>query len=184
MTRLITILFLISSLGAVAQNDTSTYTGLLGSTNEINITDSISINKTDWIATRLDTNDVKKWFGRLLPSAPNNRLKNRAYYLAGKITSNTNFNLLVVLEEKKKTDSTNSRIVYLVTTKKDGTYISLLETIVISTKKKSIFSTASWLYKDYKIVQDYKITVHNKSYADLRKYKLNKAGRFILSANY
>ncbi|MEO7394929.1 MAG: hypothetical protein ABIU11_08270, partial [Chitinophagaceae bacterium] len=175
MNWLSTICFIFFSLTAVAQNDT-TYNGLLNSTKEINITDSISINKNQWLALRLDTNLVKKWFRQILPSTPNNRLKNRAYYLAGKITSNPIFNILVVLEEKRQTDSTNSRIVYLFTTKKDGTYISSLETIVIGNRKKSIFSTASWLYWDNRIVQDYKITLNQKIYADLRKYKLNKTG--------
>ena len=184
MKRLIFLFFYLSTVSAVAQNNTTEYADLLNSTHEIYITDSISINNNDWKIDRLDTNVVRKWFSQLLPSSSNNRLKNRAYYLAGKVTTNNNFDLLVVIEEKKKTDSTNSRIVYLFTVKKNGTYISFLETIIVGNRKKSIFSTSSWLYNDFKIIQDYKIKLKEKIYSDLRMYKLNKAGRFILSPNY
>ena len=184
MKRLIFLFFYLSTISAVAQNNTTEYSDILNSTNEIYIIDSISINNNNWIMNRLDTNIVRKWFSQLLPSSSNNRLKNRAYYLAGKITTNTNFDLLVIIEEKKKSDSTNSRIVYLFTVKKIGTYISLLETIITGKRKKSIFSTSSWIYNDFKILQDYKIKLKEKVYSDLRMYKLNKAGRFILSPNY
>ena len=134
---------------------------------------------------RLDSSTIKNWFPQLLPSSANNRLRNRSYYLAGKITSSSNFDLLIVLEEKKKADSTISQVVYLITNKKDGAYIASLEIpITGASKRKSSFSTSSWLYKDYKIVQDSKITVNQRSYADLKKYRINGSGRFILSPNY
>lgn len=167
----------------LAQED-STYEGLKNSVSEIKLTDSISINNTEWELNRLDSNAMRRWFAPILPSTPNNRLKNRDYFLAGKVTSSNNFDLLILIEEKKKDDTTKSQVAYLVTHKKDGTYIASLEIGLTGIKKKSSFVTSSWLYKDYKIVQDSKITVNQRSYADLKKYKISNSGRFILSANY
>ena len=183
MKLLAYLCFLFSPLAVVAQYDT-TYSDLINAANEVNLADSISINNTAWQLNPLDSSAIRRWFSQLLPSTANNRLKNRSYYLAGKITSGNNFDLLIVLEEKKKADSTVSQVVYLVTSKKDGTYIASLDIAVTGTRKKSSFTTSSWLYKDYKIVQDSKITVNQKSYADLKQYRINTAGRFILYPNY
>lgn len=175
--------FILCSLNVTAQTDTA-YSNLLNATSEVSLTDSVHINAFSWQPFALDSAIVKKWFSRILPSTNNNRLKNRNYFLAGKITSNTNFDLLLLLEEKKRADSTNVQIIHLISTKKDGTYIASLEVAVSGSRKKSIYSTSSWLYKDYQIIQDSKIIVNEQSYGDLTHYKINGGGRFILSPNY
>ena len=76
-----------------------------------------------------------------------------------------------------------AQVVYLVTTKKDGSYISSLEVAVSGVRKKSSYYTSSWLYKDYRIVKDSKMVVNQKSYDDLASYKISGAGRFILNSN-
>jgi hypothetical protein len=184
MRWLASICFFFSSLAVAAQSDTTSYTTLLNTANEVYLTDSISINNTPWQLNLLDTNTVKNWFPHLLPNTANNRLKNRNYYLAGKITTSNSFDLLIIVEEKKKADSSTSQIVYLITNKKDGTYIASLEIVVTGTRKKSNFITSSWLYKDYTVVQNSKIIINQRTIADLKQYKINTAGRFILSANY
>ena len=186
MRWLVSLFFLFSSLTATGQQDSASYTyrDLLNSTNEIFISDSISINNNQWHLNLMDTTVVKNWFPHLLPATLNNRLKNRNYYLAGKITTNNSFDLVIVLEEKKKADSSTSQVVYLITNKKDGTYIASLEIVVTGTRKKSNFITSSWLYKDYSVVQNSKIIINQHTIADLKLYRINTTGRFILSANY
>lgn len=168
---------------ATAQEDQS-YVNLLNSTAEIQLTDSLYIKAEERQLNPLDTVDVKKWFSPVTGMANNNRLKNRGYYLAGKITSNNNFDLLVLIENKKKADSANVKVAYIVSFHKDGKYIAFLEVAVSGNRKKSNYNTSSWLYKDFKIMRDSKITVNEKSLNDLAIYKINGTGRFILYPNY
>lgn len=108
------------------------------------------------------------------------KLKNRDFFIGGKITSHDNFNLHVLVEEKKKDDSTVLRVIYLVTTKKDGTYISSFKAGVAGTKKKSSYNTNSWLYKDLNILQDSRITTSTASMTDVAKYRITNTGRFMM----
>jgi len=89
-----------------------------------------------------------------------------------------------MVEEKKRSDSTNVQVTYLITSKKDGKYISSLEVAVTGAKKKSSYNTSSWLYKDFKIMKDSKMTINDKPINDLAVYKINNGGRFILYPNY
>jgi len=177
------LLILFSWLQSSAQTD-SDYTSLLNSTQEVNIADSVCLNADPIKPIKLDSTTVKKWFASVLPGVTTNRLKNRSYYLAGKITSNTDFDLLVLMEEKRKSDSSNVQVVYLVSTRKDGKYIASLEVAVAGVRKKSNYNTSSWLYNDYKIVLNSKFVLNEKPYDDITYYKINKGGRFILSPNY
>ena len=183
MKRLIFFCFFFSGLFAKSQDSTA-YTNLLHSVSELRLTDSLQINAGQTEEKLLDSNSVKKWFSRLLPSGSNNRLKNRSYCITGKITSHPNFDLLLVQEQKKKDDTASIQVVYLVSTKKDGTYISSLEVAVTGNRKRSFYNISSWLYKDYMIVQDNQIIVNEKSYGDMSYYKISGGGRFILSSNY
>jgi len=183
MKKLVFICLLLSTLDAAAQEN-PTYPELLNPSEEIMVTDSMVIDSTMDSRNLLDTLAVKKWFPNLLPATPNNRLKNRNYYLAGKMTANNNFDLLLVLEEKKKNDSTGAQVVYLVTRKKEGTFISSLEVAIAGTKKNSSYNTTSWLYKDNKIVLSSRMVINNKNYDDILTYKINRGGRFILAPKY
>ncbi|OSZ76960.1 hypothetical protein CAP36_11040 [Chitinophagaceae bacterium IBVUCB2] len=183
MKRLAFFCFLFAST-IVKGQDTITYSTLLQSVSELKFTDSLQINAGHSNYKQLDSSVVKKWFSRLLPSGSHNRLKNRSYSITGKLTSHANFDLLFVQEEKKKDDTSNVQVVYLVSTKKDGTYISSLEVAVTGNRKRSFYNISSWLYKDYQIVQDNQIIVNDKSYGDMTYYKINGGGRFILSSNY
>lgn len=168
---------------AIAQ-DSLSYSDLLKSTEEILLTDSLNISAEPEQKNLLDSVVVKKWFSGILPGTANNRLKNRNYYLAGKVTRNENFDLLVLLEEKKKSDSNSVQVAYLISIKKNGTYIASLEAAVTGIKKKTSYNTSSWLYKNNKIVLISKMTVNQKSYDDLMNYKINGGGRFILYPKY
>ena len=183
MKRLIYTVSLLLSLQGVAQ-DASHYDSLLANTDEVSLSDSLHINTIYDERNRLDSADVKQWFFPLLGSVNNNRLKNRAYFLNGKITGNPNFNLLLIMEEKKKNDTINSQVVYIITTRKDGTYIASLKAAIAGIKKKSSYNTSSWLYSDYKVVLDSKMVINERPYYDLANYKINRTGRFILYPNY
>ncbi len=189
MKRNLLIVLLFTCFNATAQQPLS-YEELLKPINEVELTDSLHINATPSQMSLLDSSVVKKWFAPLLGLTKNNRLKNRNYYLAGKITGNENFDLLVLLEEKKKTDSPRDsagnsvQVVHLISTKKDGHYIASIEAAATGLKKRSNYSISSWLYKDYKLVLDSKISVNEKSYDDMTSYMINRGGRFILSERY
>jgi plasmid replication initiation protein len=182
MKKAMILVFVFSALISKAQ--VSAYDALLKTTPEIIMPDSLNINTLISQKKRIDTGVVRKLFSFVLPTTPNSRLKNRNYFLAGKITTGEKFNLLVLLEEKKKIDSNNAQIIYLVTTKKDGSYIGSIEAAVIGNRKKSAYNTSCWLYKDYRIVQDSKITTSDKSFATLTKYTISSGGRFMLEPNY
>ena len=183
MKKLVFLSFLFITLDAFAQEE-PTYPALLNTAEEVMITDSLLISATMESSNLMDTMAMKKWFPTLLPATANNRLKNRNYYLAGKMTANNNFDLLLVLEEKKKNETTGAQVVYLVTRKKDGTFISSLEVAVAGTKKNSSYNTTSCLYKDNKIVLSSRMVINNKNYDDILTYKINKGGRFILAPKY
>jgi hypothetical protein len=183
MKRNLLLAFLLACLGASAQQEHS-YQELLKPVNEVELTDSLHINATPAEMRLLDSTTVKKWFAPILGFAKNNRLKNRAYYLAGKITGHENFDLLVLVEEKKKLDSNSVQVVHLVSTRKDGHYIASLEAAVTGLKKNSAYNISSWLYKDYKIVLDSKISVNDRVFDEMTSYRINRGGRFILSGRY
>lgn len=173
------IALLLLSFGARAQAPL-TYEQLLENTPEISFTDTLLIDAKTKEVPALDSASVKKWFHAVLPAGSKNRLKNRTYATVGKITSQPNFDLFVLLEEKKRTDSSGVQVVYFITTKKDGQFIAKLEAAVNGERKQSGYNITSLLCKDYKIVQDSRITVNDKSYTDMTYYKINGGGRFIL----
>ncbi len=183
MKRLMFLLFVFSWLTSGAQEG-NTYTGLLNLTKEVQLKDSLQITAISTQLSFLDTPTLKKWFSPVFDFANNDRLKNRNYYLEGKITSRENFDLLVLLEQKQRDDSSSAQVVYLITTKKDGTYIASIEAAIAGIRKKSTYNTTSWLYKDHKIVQNSRFTLNEKSYDDWVKYKINDGGRFILYPKY
>lgn len=178
MKHLILACLLGSYIYTYAQEPIS-YSRLLESTKEIDISDSLHFDATPEEVTAIDSFTVKQWFPRVLPANAANKFKNRTFSLIGKITSQPNFDLLVLLEEKKRSDSTVTQVVYLVSAKKSGEYIASLKAAAGGMKKKTGYNISSWLYKDYKIVQDSRITIDNKAYDDVAYYKINSGGRFV-----
>lgn len=183
MKKFLVIFFIISFQNLHAQAD-SAYKEFIKTINEVPLSDSLLLNAVELQTNPLDTFTIKKWFTQALSVSNNNRLKNRDYYLTGKITTNRNFDLLVVVEQKKKADVTGTQVVYLVSIKKDGGYISSLEVAVAGVKNKSTYNTSSLLYKDNKIKLDTKFNLNDTLYADINEYKINKNGRFLLAPKY
>lgn len=183
MKKLIIIFSFFHGLFLNAQTDSS-YQLLLKNIAEVQLTDSLLLNAIELQSEPLDTFTIKKWFTQALSINKTNRLKNRDYYLTGKITYNNNFDLLVVVEQKKKADATGMQVVYLVSTKKNGDYISSLEVAVAGIKNNSNYNTSSLLYKDNKLKLDRKFVANDSAYADVNEYKITKNGRFLLAPNY
>ena len=183
MKWLIAICLFFSWLTTAAQNGLE-YADLQLITEEVQLADSLQINATLYQKNLLDSSTVKKWFSNVFSGSGNNRIKNRNYYLAGKITSNEFFDLLVLQEEKKRSDSSSFQVVYLITLKKDGTFIASIEAAIAGIRKKSSFNTFSRLYKDNKIEVISRMTVNEKTYDDFMNYKITSKGRFILYPKY
>lgn len=179
MNRLILLFLLAGSNTVIHSQEALGYPQMLEGTREIRIADSLNFITDPEEVTSLDSFTVKKWFPQVLPANANNKFKNRTFSLAGKITSNSNFDLLVLLEEKRRSDSTGTQVIYLISVKKSGDYIASLKAAVGGSKKKTAYNISSCLYKDYKIVQDSRITIDTKAYTEMAYYKINTGGRFV-----
>lgn len=178
MKRLILVGLLSGSMYAFAQEPVS-YTQLLETTKEIDLSDSLQFSTVSEESLAIDSNTMKKWLPQILPANAGNKFKNRTFSLAGKITTHHNFDLLVIMEEKRRSDSSGTQVVYLVSVKKTGDYIASLKAAVAGTKKKTGYNITSCLYKDYKIIQDSRIIIDEKAYNDMAYYKINTGGRFV-----
>lgn len=181
MTRWIAILPLFFFFTVAAQED-STYTKMLAAAPEINVNDSLEITTDGWQLKRLDSLDVKKWFAPLLGTTTNNRLKNRSYFLAGKITINAEYNILLLMEVKKK-DSTGVNVIHMITAKKQGQYISSKEIAVSGTRKKTNYNISSRLYPNMRFRKISNYSVNGNPMSETENYSINPHGRFILSIN-
>ena len=178
MKRLLLLCFVVIQIQAKAQYALS-YDDLLAFTTEIEFSDSLIFDTETGLSVPIDSFTIKKWFPQLL-STGTNKFKNKFYYLQGKITQNEHFDLLMLVEEKKRNDSTGIKITYLVSARKNGDYIASIKAAVNGTKKKTDYNISSSLYKGNKIVQDSRITINAQFYDDLTHYKINSGGRFIM----
>src|SRR5688572_10595191 len=132
--KILLIFILFFSGKAIAQTD-STFKRILAAVPEIEVKDSLQITTESWMLHRLDSNNIKKWFRPLIGATNNNRLRNRSYFLAGKITTMPAYDLLFMLEEKRKEDTVEIKVIHFITIKKTGQYISDVEAAVSGTKK-------------------------------------------------
>jgi hypothetical protein len=176
MKTLLLFLLLLSSK-SWAQTDSS-FARLLASVNDIEIKDSLPLTTENWTLQRIDSNDVKKWFRAIIGTGINNRLKNRSYFLAGKISSHPSFDILFILEEKKKSDSV--QVMHLITTKNSGQYISSLEVAVNGNKRQSVYNTSSTLFPDFTLRKNELMTIGDKSLLNIENYRITDNGRFML----
>lgn len=158
------------------------YADILQKAPEINLSDSLFIQRVNNESGMIDSATAQKWFAPVFTSSQTGKLKKRQFFIAGKITSNEYFDLLMLMEEKKKADSTTMQVLYLVTTKKDGDYIASLKAAIWGQTKKVTYNVSSWLYKGMKIVQDSRIGTSKEALDDLTEYIISSKGRFIASA--
>ncbi|HEX6194067.1 MAG TPA: hypothetical protein VFZ42_16955 [Chitinophagaceae bacterium] len=172
------ISFLLCSTALLAQNEAD-YNNLLKKTKEIVIVDSILVEVTSVEHIVLDTNTLKNYFQMFYPPLTTRRSSAMEYYISGKITTNPNYNMLLVSTRKEEEEEdVYSESVYLLTTKKDGSNISA---IAIATKreKNAIVNTSSWLHKDNRVFVTTRINSKGKLFGGLTEYRISEDGRFI-----
>jgi hypothetical protein len=171
------LFFLFLSFKSWSQTDSS-FARFVSSANEIDIKDSLQLTTENWTLQRIDSNDVKKWFRAIIGTGINNRLKNRSYFLAGKISSHPSFDILFILEEKKKSDSV--QVMHLITTKNSGQYISSLQVAISGNKRQSVYNTSSTLFRDFTLRKNELITLSDKTLLNIENYRITDNGRFML----
>jgi len=155
---------------------------LLAQTAELKLQDSLAVSAISPSSDALDSLTLRTHFFPVLASGTSKelKLKNRLFYLAGKFTGQSHYDLLLLVEDKRKEDSTVLRTVYVVSTKKDGTYIASLKAAMAGTKKKTNYQVQAWLYPGM-IIRQYSQLVANKaSMDDHAVYHVSNTGRFIL----
>lgn len=178
MKHLIHFILLGCSFSIAAQ-ETLSYDEMLLQVKEIDLTDSLQFDTSPEEVSAIDSFTVKRWFHQVLPAGVSNKFKNKTFSLVGKITSHNNFDLLMLLEEKRKNDGSGTQIIYLISVKKNGDFIASLRAAAGGATKKTGYNITSCLYKDYKIIQDSRITINNKAINDMAYYKINASGRFV-----
>lgn len=173
----IILLFICLTKNTQAQD--SAYQRLFSLTQELSVGDSLHLEELNE-GVRLDTSLAKKFFSPILSSG-NNRFKNRFYTCLGRITDHENFDLFLVLEDRRRADSSSMATTYLVSLKKSGDHIASQKVLVTGTKKRSGYNIQSTLYKDNRIFIDTKIITGERIFEEVENYRITKNGRFILA---
>jgi hypothetical protein len=168
MRFLYTIFPLLITLSIAAQK-TSKLKDVLKTAVEISISDSILINYITLAKTDLDKTTAESFFKLIYP---NEKQANQEveYFVAGKITSHKDFDILLLCTEKTTTtrytidweptslDYSIIKELYFVLLDKEGNYknnflgamnYETINYLQKNTKRK----ISSWIYKDFKIVQ-------------------------------
>ena len=168
MRFLYTIFFLLITLSIAAQKE-STLKEVLKTTAEISITDSILINYFSLKKTVLDNPTAESFFKLIYPKEKQGDPK-AGYFVAGKITSHKDFDILLLCSEKTTTTRYSNELamipgdpsiikeLYFVLLDKDGNYkndflAAMNYEAVNDLQKTTIRNISSWIFKDLKIVQ-------------------------------
>ncbi len=180
MKRSVLPIFFIC-LGLIGWSQDTLYKQLLNNTKELTVGDSLRLDELS-DGTKLDSSFAKRFFSPLL-STGNSPFKNRIYTCLGRITDHEYYDLFMVMEDRRRADSTGMTTSYLVTLKKTGDYISSQKVAVTGTKKKTGYNIRSTLFKENRIYIDSKIKTGEKFFEEVENYRITKTGRFILTEN-
>jgi len=167
----------LASLDAFSQKS---YNEVLQMTKEIKIIDRLYLDTTNLDRTELDEPTAHKFFRKLYGN--NDRLPgDTKYYISGKITRHPDFDLLFLYAEKNTPDSVKNFDLVLLTTKKDGTQISMVSAAsdnhYMRNNKMQFNKTRSYLYNGFKIKQENEISAMNKKYK--AEYRINDYGMIV-----
>lgn len=167
------------SLTGTAQNGL-TYNQVLNLTKEIKVIDRLYLDISNLEKTELDPSTAHQLFKRAFGT--NNGSSNDAkYFICGKITRHPDFNLFFLYSEKSTTDSIRNFNLILLTTRKDGTYVSTLEAAsdlyYTRNNKPQFHKTRSYLYNDFIIKQENVISAMNKKFE--AEYRINDYGVIV-----
>ena len=182
MKYFILILLFGASLNAVAQKS---HSEILNMTKEIKIIDRLYLDLANLEKKEIDQATAYKLFKRMYGN--NSSLPgDTKYYVAGKITKHPDFDLLFLYAEENKTDSFLNFNLSLLTTRKDGAYISVLDAAsddyYVRKNKPEFHKTRSYLYSDYKIRQENEFSFLGRKFE--MEYKINDYGVFVSYPNY
>ena len=171
-----------ASLNAASQKS---HSEILSMTKEIKIIDRLYLDLTNLDKTVLDEATAFKLFKSIY--GKNGSLpKDNKYYVAGKITKHPDFDLLFLYAEENKTDSNTSFNLSLLTTRKDGSYISVIDAAsdnyYVRNNKPQFHKVRSYLYRDFKIKQENEVSSLGRKFEI--EYKINDYGVFVSYPNY
>ena len=182
MKYFILILLSVAALNATSQKS---HSEILNMTKEIKIIDRLYLDLTNLEKKEIDEATAYKLFKRKygnISSLPHDT----KYYIAGKITRNPDFDLLFLYAEKNKTDSVLNFNLSLLTTRKDGSYISVLDAAsddyYLRKNKSEFHKIRSYLYSDFKIRQETELSFFGRKFE--MEYKINDYGVFVSYPNY
>ena len=161
-----TILLCFTTFFLYAQKP-STFKEALNTTAEISITDSILVNYFSLEKTYLDPTTGESFFKILYPREKEPPVQDK-YFIAGKITSHKNFDILLLCAEKTIKNHSNewrapinrliSKELYFVLLDKEGNYknkflVSLNYERSNYFENNTLRKVSSWIYKDLTILQ-------------------------------
>jgi len=177
MKYFILILLFGASLKATSQKS---YSEILNMTKEIKVIERLYLDIPNLDKTEIDVATAYKFFGKAYVT--NGELPYDAkYYISGKITKHPDFDLLFLYAEKKALDTLKNFELLLLTTRKDGTQISMIEAAsyhhYIRNGKIQFNKSCSYLYRSLKIKQENEISVMNKKHE--AEYRINDYGVFV-----
>ena len=182
MKLFILILLFAASLNAAAQKS---HSEILNMTKEIKIIDRLYIDLANLDKKDIDEATAYKLFKRMYGN--NSSLPaDTKFYIAGKITKHPDFDLLFLYAEEIKTDSVTNFNLSLLTTRKDGSYVSELDAAsdiyYVRKNKPEFHKTRSYLYSDFKIKQENEVSAFGRKFE--MEYKINDYGVFVFYPNY
>lgn len=155
-------------------------------TKEIKIIGRLYLDITNLGKTELDEPTANKLFKRMYGNNNGSLPKDTKYYIAGKITKHPDFDLLFLYAEENKTDSATNFNLSLLTTRKDGSYISMIDgasdNYYVRNNKAQFNKIRSYLYSDFKIKQENEVSVIGRKLE--MEYKINDYGVFVFYPNY
>ena len=182
MKYFILILLSVAALNATSQKS---HSEILNMAKEIKIIDRLYLDLTNLEKKEIDDATAYKLFRRMygnISSLPGDT----KYYIAGKITRNPDFDLLFLYAEENKTDSVLNFNLTLLTTRKDGAYISVLDAAsdnyYVRKNKPAFHKTRSYLYSDFKIRQENELSFFGRKFE--MEYRINDYGVFVSYPSY
>jgi len=182
MKYFILILLFAASLNATAQKS---HSEILSMTKEIKIIDRLYVDLANLDKKEIDEATAYNLFKRMysnISSLPGDT----KYYIAGKITKHPDFDLLFLYAEENKTDSVRNFNLSLLTTRKDGSYVSVLDAAsdihYVRKNKPAFHKTRSYLYSDFKIRQENERSALGRKYE--MEYRINDYGVFVFYPKY
>ncbi len=184
MRHFLLIVLLFISLDLTAQKALS-YAEVLNSTKEVKIIDRLYLDISNLEKTELDATTALQYFKKMY-GGTNELPKESKYYICGKITKHPDFDLLFLYTEKNAPDLEGNFNLMLLTTRKDGTQISVLDAAsdhyYTRNNKLQFHKTRSYLYNGFMIKQENEISVMNKKFE--AEYKINDYGVIVFYPKY